>query len=152
LVRHLEEDPKKFILSFKRTLRFLAAGGIFISILGVILTPFIINFFGDTEFAYSIPILRILMSGLVLFYLTQPISWFLVILKNQKYLPYVYLVSSLCNLFLNLFFIPLYSFYGAAVITLISELIILGFLVFYAKKSWKKYLVMISSNNSTAHA
>ncbi|HOM77808.1 MAG TPA: polysaccharide biosynthesis C-terminal domain-containing protein, partial [bacterium] len=85
---------------------------------------------------FSVPILRILMGGVFIFFLTQPVSWFLVILRSQKFLPRVYLISAVLNLVLNLVFIPIYSFYAAAVITLVTELVIFTMLCFYSYKAW----------------
>jgi len=135
LVEHFEEGASRFILSFKRTLLFLFVSGVVVGVFGVIFAPLIIKIFGVSEFAFSVPILRILMGGVFIFFLTQPVSWFLVILRSQKFLPRVYLISAVLNLVLNLVFIPIYSFYAAAVITLVTELVIFTMLCFYSYKA-----------------
>ena len=96
-----------------------------------------IKFLGGSEFSQSIGVLRILSSGLFIFYLTSPVSWLIVTLGYQKYLPWVYLISFTFNMVSNFIFIPKYSFYAASWITVFSECIVLILLAFFAKKSWK---------------
>lgn len=103
-----------------------------------LLAPFVINFLGGSEFVESIIVLRILIGGVVLFYMTQPISWLVVTLGGQKWLPWVYLVSSVFNVVGNVFLIPKYSFLAAAILTWASELIILVLLIIVARKVWKQ--------------
>ena len=77
------------------------------------------------------------MGGLIFYYLTQPISWLIVTLGKQIYLPFIYFAVAIVNLGLNLVYIPQYSFYAAAVITHISEAFILVLLVIFAYRAWK---------------
>ncbi len=151
LIKHFEEGPRRFLQSFKKTLGLLFVGGVSAGILGIIFAPFVIGFFGGNEFAYSVPILRILMGGVVLFFLSQPISWFLVILKSQKFLPWIYLASALVNLGLNLVFIPKYSFFAAAYITLFSEFVILILLSLFAIRAWKNNLRISKTEEMPAY-
>lgn len=144
LVQFLSRDLSLFLKGFKKSLLFLVISGFLVSLLGIVLSPFLINFFGGERFSYSVPILRILLGGEVLFYLTQPLSWFLVSLKGQKYLPLVYFTSAIFNLITNLIFIPKYSFYGAAGITIASEFLVLVMLSFFARKTWKSQLFLNS--------
>jgi len=53
-------------------------------------------------------------------------------------LPIIYLISAVFNVGANIYFIPRYSFYGSAVITWVSEAIILFMLIILAINSWKK--------------
>ncbi len=144
LVRFLNQDLSLFLKGFKKSLLFLAISGFLVSLLGIVLSPFLVNFFGGERFSYSVPILRILLGGEILFYLTQPLSWFLVSLKGQKYLPLIYFTSAIFNLITNLIFIPKYSFYAAAGITVASEFLVLIMLVFFARKTWKNQLFLYS--------
>ncbi len=138
LVNNMEEGPEKLLRNFKKALVFLAFTGFIGGVVGVILSPLIVGIFGAEEFRYSIYVLRILMGGVVLFYLTQPLSWFLVTLGRQRYLPYIYFVSVVFNVIFNIIFIPRYSFFAAATITIISEFMILILLGYFCLKSWKE--------------
>ncbi|MFZ5424854.1 MAG: flippase [Patescibacteria group bacterium] len=138
-VMHLGESKTRFKETIKKSLLALGVAGLVFGILGVILSPLAILILGGSEFTESILVLRLLLGGLVLFYLSQPISWIIVTLGKQKYLPLIYLIGSVVNLTLNFIFIPRYSFYASSVITWISEFLILIMLSFAAYKAWHKY-------------
>jgi len=137
LVGHMAEGEERLKKTFNNTIRFLTASGVFVGLLGVGLSPIIINLLGGSEFSQSIGVLKILSVGLVVFYLTSPISWLIVTLGYQNKLPKIYFVSAVFNLVCNLIFIPKYSFYAASWITVFSELIVLLLLIVTARKSWK---------------
>ena len=137
LVRNMQEGKEKLKATFFKSLGFLALMGIFIGVLGFVLSPFAVDFLGGSEFIQSVLVLRILVLGLILYYLTQPIAWLVVTLGKQKYLPYIYLLSTVINVGANVLLIPIYSFYASAVITHVSEFLILILLILAAHKSWK---------------
>lgn len=142
LVQHMQQGKEKLKATFFRSLKFLSIFALFCSVVGVIFAPLMVNFLGGAAFLESILVLRILLAGLILYYLTQPIAWLVVTLNKQGYLPYIYFISTFINVGLNLLFIPTYSFYASAAITHISEFAILLMLIFAAHKSWKdKYAV-----------
>jgi len=138
LVQHMMEGKEKLKKTFMRSLAFLAVSSAFCGIIGIILSPFAIYVLGGREFTQSVLILQILIGGLILYYLTQPIAWLIVTLGKQKYLPYIYLTSAIFNVAGNILFIPKYSFYASAVVTHLSELLILVLLTIFALKSWKE--------------
>lgn len=137
LVQHMEIGKEKIKATFLRSIKFLIFSGLLAGFIGFIFSPLAINFLGGNEFNQSILILQILVSGLVLYYLTQPLAWLIVTLGKQRYLPYIYFISTVINVGLNLYFIPKYSFYASAVITHISEFAILILLILSAHKAWK---------------
>ncbi|OGC56796.1 hypothetical protein A2976_01525 [candidate division WWE3 bacterium RIFCSPLOWO2_01_FULL_41_9] len=138
LVRHMNESRERLKETFFKVITALSVGGIIFGLIGIVIAPLIIRLLGGEPFSQSVPVLRVLLGGLVLFYSTQPISWLIVTLGGQKYLPLVYFVSAVFNIVANLLVIPLYSFYGSSVITLLSEVIILILLVYFARKVWKQ--------------
>ncbi|MBD3366234.1 oligosaccharide flippase family protein [candidate division WWE3 bacterium] len=138
LVRHMEEGPKRLQDTFTKVLAFLLLGGLLAGVVGYFLAPWMIDFLGGSDFSQSIAVLRILLCGAVVFYMTQPISWLIVTLSRQKYLPYIYACSVAFNLVFNLIFIPRYSFYAASFITVFSEVLILILLSFFARKAWRE--------------
>jgi O-antigen/teichoic acid export membrane protein len=123
---------------FLKSLKVLSGMALAFSLMGIILSPLAINLLGGAEFQDSILVLRILLAGLVFYYLTQPLAWLVVTLGEQNKLPYVYLVSALFNVTTNYIFIQRYSFYASAVITHLSEALILVMLIWLTLYSWKK--------------
>lgn len=136
-VRHSVEGAHKIKTTFFKSLGVLFVLGILSGIVGAIFSKFIINALGGSEFAQSILVLQILLLGLFVYFVTSPISWLIVTLEKQNYLPYVYVISSIFNITANIIFIPKYSFYSSAVITHLSEIIILILLVYFAQRAWK---------------
>lgn len=137
LVTHMEEGQEKLKKTFARVLSFLIISGVLVGLLGIVFAPLTMKLLGGEEFSQSVGVLRILASGLFIFYLTSPVSWLIVTLGYQKYLPWIYFVSFSFNMIANFIFIPKYSFYGASWVTVVSELIVLVLLVIFAQKSWK---------------
>jgi O-antigen/teichoic acid export membrane protein len=136
MVRHMVEGKERLKATFFRVLAVLSGAGIFFGILGIIFAPLVIQLLGGAEFTQSVWVLRVFMSGLIIFYASQPFAWALVTLGRQIYLPVIYFISAFFNLSMNFIFIPRYSFYGSTVITLLSELIILILLIIAFKKAW----------------
>jgi len=141
LVAHMAVGKEKLKGTFTRVMLFLVAAGLFCSTVGIFLSKFAIELLGGNGFELSVTVLRILMFGMVLYFLTQPISWLIVTLGKQKFLPWIYLISATFNVTANYIFIPKYSFYASAIITHLSELLILIMLSFAAYKAWKSKYV-----------
>lgn len=141
LLKSMQESFEKLKYNFKKSIFYMFGIGTFSSLIlfvGVwfFLTPDLISLIFDSEFIYSRDILLILFSGIFLFFLTQPLAWFLVIIEKQKYLPFIYGFSAILNVSLNLIFIPQYSFYASSVITLVTEGVILVLLLGVFLKFW----------------
>ena len=137
LVNDMSVSRERLKNTFTRVVLFLIMSGVFVGILGIVFSSFAVKVLGGEEFNQSIGVLKILSGGLFLFYLTSPVSWLIVTLGYQRYLPWVYLISFMFNLISNILFIPKYSFFAATWITVISEFIVLVLLVIFARKSWK---------------
>ncbi len=132
------QEKAAFAQTFKKTLLMLGSLGVVLGILGVLFSPLAIRLLGGPEFSLSVVVLQVLLGGIFLYFLTQPIAWLLVTLDRQRYLPYVYFISAAFNITANLIFIPKYSFYASMLITHASEFLILLMLIFFAKKAWKE--------------
>lgn len=103
----------------------LLPSGILIGGVGYFLAPWLIQLVAGAEFALSVGVLRILMVQVAIFFVTSLLMWSTLALGRQKVLPRVYGAALILNLVLNLIFIPKYSFYAAAWITGVTELLVL---------------------------
>ncbi|KKR49436.1 MAG: Polysaccharide biosynthesis protein, membrane-associated [Candidatus Curtissbacteria bacterium GW2011_GWA1_40_16] len=91
------------------------------------------------DFAMSVPLLRILLTGLPLFYLTSPLMWVLIIWKKQWQLSAIYALSLVFNFAANLIFIPIYGASAAAYVTIATEgVVLLSETIIIIKLLWKK--------------
>ena len=137
LVLDMEKGESILKKTFSKVIHFSLFSGVLVGLLGIIFAPLAIRILGGEGFNQSIDVLKILSGGIFIFYLTSPISWLIMTLGYQKYLPWIYFVSFSFNMILNLIFIPKYSFYGASWITIASEFIVLILLLIFARKSWR---------------
>jgi O-antigen/teichoic acid export membrane protein len=133
----------RFKKEFKKLILYMFIMGIAVSVFGYVfinnfLTYDLINNYFSRDFGYSKEILLILISGISVFFISQPLSWFLVIREKQKVLPLIYLISAIFNVGLNYLLIPYFSFYASAYLTFISEMIILILLAIYCFRFWPK--------------
>lgn len=102
---------------------FVLAG--FGTLLTLLLAPFVIKILTGSGFAGSSQALQILSLGFPAYFLSALLMWTMVTKGMYKKLLFIYASGLLINLALNFIFIPQYSFYGASVITVISEYLIL---------------------------
>ncbi len=137
MVNKMNSGKKELKRIFYSSLGIMASLAVLISGAGILLSKIIINILGGVDFVYSVTILKILLAGLIIYFLTQPISWLIVTLGFQKYLPFIYFISAVFNFTANVILIPRYSFFASSIITHASELLILLLLIYYAKKAWR---------------
>ena len=103
-----------------------------IIILGWLLSPLLSLIRPD--FVPAIIPLRIFLVSLPLFFITNIFQWLLIAKKQQKFLVKVYFIAMVINIIANIIFIPHYSYIASAIITGLSEGIVLCFL------TWKLFL------------
>ena len=77
------------------------------------------------DFLPSVHILRILLLSLPIFFLTNLLQWILIAKNKKTYLLKIYIAGAIANIALNLMFIPTYGYTAAAIITGVSEILIL---------------------------
>ena len=85
------------------------------------------------DFYPSIDLLRLLVLGLPIFYLTSPLMWWFVLKNKQKQLAFLYGGSMIFNVVFNFLFIPTFGAKAAAIITGITEFVVLLLGFIYSK-------------------
>lgn len=118
----VRENLKKSIKLIKQILLFMFISGIIISVIAIFLAPLILYI--RPELTTSVRSLRLLVMSLPLFFLTAPLMWHQISLHQEKILLRIYLLATICNGTLNLFFTPTLGASSAAVITGTTELFI----------------------------
>lgn len=83
------------------------------------------------QFAQAVFPLKVLSLSLPLFFLTSLFQWVMIIENKKMLLVKVYAATMIINIALNLLFIPRYSYYASAVITVITEGIVFIVLTIY---------------------
>ena len=138
LVRKMGTGKEELKSIFIKTIFVLGGIAIIGGIGGFLFAPQVISVLGGNDFSQSVVILRILLAGLLFYFLTQPLAWLIVTLGYQKYLPFIYLVGAVFNTAANYIFIQKYSFYASSIITHCSELLILIMLIYFARRCWRR--------------
>jgi len=137
--RESEETFKK-IWSYYKKLMFGFA--FFLVLGGIILAPWIINFFYGSKYQPAVLAFQILIFMLGFSFLQQPFLQALLVFKQEKKIFWVNFGGGLANLIFNLILIPKFSLYGAAVSMVISSifmfLISFLFVYLYGKNKSKK--------------
>jgi len=101
----------------------LIASGTVIALAGIFLAPFI-SYIKD-DFAASVLPFRILIALLPLFFLSNLYMWILITKKKNWLLVGIYGFAMLVNVSLNMLMIPRYGVIGAALVTGVSESVVL---------------------------
>lgn len=113
-----------------KSLRFLVVLGLVVSGLVFTLAGPLVRVLSDEEFGEAAGALRILSFALLPLFATAIFSSLLVSLADLRHVAYASALGIAANIGLNLYFIPAYSYDGAAGVTVFSET--LGFALIYA--------------------
>jgi len=138
MVADHKEDWARFTRRLRKAILFLLGISVLGVGIGLVLAPRIIRIIAGGGFDHSIVALRILLLGLPLFYLSSPLQWFLVTVGRERVLPLIYGAAAAVNIFLNLIFIPKFSYQASAVIVLAVEGLILALLAVF---SWRSLII-----------
>lgn len=103
-----------------------------------ILAPYFIKIVGEPGFEDSVGVLRILSLFLPFFFLSALFMWYLILIKKQNILAYIYFLGMSVNIVLNFIFIPKYSYWASTIITGASEGLVLLLLGFFGYKNLVK--------------
>ena len=141
IISSLKDDLVKLKIFLKKTFTLLLFVGFIVFLLGFLFAPLIINLIAGKDFSPSVLILRILLVATFLSYVNHLTGYSMIALGNQKKLLYFSIIGLLINLIINVIFIPIFSYYAAAVATIITEgtlfVLTLNFLVTNHSFSYK---------------
>lgn len=124
------EDPQEFRGFAQKAFEMMAFGAIPVGLGIFSIAPQIITILGGSQFMEAVQPLRYLAIAGIFSYMTQYLLYMMVVKNRQKLLLLVTIIVSAVNVALNLLLIPTFSFYGAALVTLISEFLMFVLLYF----------------------
>ena len=124
LAKHAE-DKDKFRSIQYLALYYLGGIGILLSTLLYFGSDFLFQLFFETKYDESIPVFKVLVWYLAIVFIYGSISNNLVAKNKVKFLVYLNLIMIILNVVLNFFLIPVYGAKGAAMATIICEILIL---------------------------
>lgn len=85
---------------------------------------FVLLFFGE-EYAPAIPALRILIWFLPFSFINSLTQYVLIAVNQQRFLTFAFVLGAVFNIAANLILIPIYSYLGASLTTVMSEIVLL---------------------------
>ena len=114
----------------------------FLVIIGIPLSIFIFMFsdqlinivYGKKEYSSAIPVLKIFAVIILVRFMSETRGLMLTTSRKQKIRMLIVVAATIINFLINLVVIPKYSFYGAAVTSLITNVLV-GILFFYFTRS-----------------
>ncbi len=116
-----------------------------IATLMIVAAPNIVGFlYHRAEFNNTIPVIQALAPGLVFLYINTLFGSVIVSTKKERKIPISAAVALVFNLGLNLFLIPIYHQVGAALVTSLTELLLLVLSIFFMPASllpWRSIIV-----------
>lgn len=134
LSRFSKESKEKFQKAWDYELEIMILFALPLVVGGILLAPKIIYSFYSLDFAPSILAFQILILTAGIIFLYRPFYDAMIVLNQQAKTFWITMTGAIANVGLNLILIPKYSLYGAAVATVITNLLILFIIIFFIKK------------------
>ncbi|MGD9624397.1 MAG: flippase [Arcobacter sp.] len=139
--RWVNQDKNKFYEYYKKGNLLMFVFGMIFLIFVLIFSDFFIPILFGQEYVKSILFVQILSISLPIYFVAYSVGATLVTKEYMKYKVQLMGITGLVNIILNAILIPLYSEIGAAIATIVSNLILLMFYYIVAeKKIFKKDL------------
>jgi len=130
LAKHSEEKDKFKIIQ-NLALYYLGGIGVLLSTLLFLGADMIFQLFFGDKYDDSIPVFKVLVWYLAIVFIYGPISNSLVAKNKVVFLVYLNLIMIVLNVVMNFFLIPVYGAKGAAMATIICEILILVSAIIY---------------------
>ena len=131
-----QTDTDRFFKGLKAFTLIIILSGTFISGILYLSGPYLIPFFFEQKYQNSIIILKYLSIALLFIFLETIFLAPLLYTGRQKYYLYSHIWGAGTNVILNIILIPTYSYIGASVATIISQLIVFGFSAYFFGKQF----------------
>lgn len=129
-------------VAIEKTLNFLLFCGLPIATLLIVAAPGIIGFlYHNTEFVHSVPALQALAPGLLILYINSVLTAVLISTNQEKKITLMAAAALVFNLGLNLILIPRLLQVGAALVTSLTELLLMSLALYFMPR----YLIPFKS-------
>lgn len=148
LSKYAFKDRASFKKVFQKTLDFIVLVMIPACVGLAFLAKPVVGLLGGENFGASAQVLRILTVAIGLIFLGNLLGKSAIVLKKQVWAAWVYFIGVIVNLGANFYFIPQYSYLGAALTTVITELTVtaLLFLIVYKSYKWCPNLLIFAKS------
>lgn len=120
---------------YQKAFDLLLGAALTVFLLFFFIAPWIIRILGGQEFLPSISVLQILLFATVISYFNHLTGYSLIAFGRQRLSMFIALGALIFNVLANLVLIPIYSYTGAAVVTIATEGLVLLLSLFAVKKT-----------------
>ncbi len=139
------KDEKLFKLRNRQLYAIVFYISVVVSVGFTVLSPFIISILYGKEFMGAVNPLRIITWYTAFSYLGVARNAWVVCRDKQKHLKYIYILAAVSNVGLNLIFIPLWGAAGAAMASLISQILTSVILPLFIKPLKENAVLMLEA-------
>jgi O-antigen/teichoic acid export membrane protein len=136
LVRRVHTNGQSAMELVRRLSSLLLLLGISLSLLVFVMAPDLVRLVASGEFAPAAEPLRVASLALPAIFVSMIYFNILIVLNRQRTLIVISLSSLALNMILNLYFIPRYSYMGAAWVTVGTELFACLFTFLFARRAY----------------
>jgi O-antigen/teichoic acid export membrane protein len=126
LTRQAARDDSQLDAIYSRALRYLLIVSLPIAVGGSLLADQIVAFLYGASYAPASTALRIIIFVVPLMFVTEFLGYIVVIAGNEQYIARSVLISTAFNIICNLVVVPRYGLYGAAMMTVLTELLLMA--------------------------
>lgn len=138
---HLKQNFNRI---FNKIIKYFSIISLFIIIALFYFSDLFINILAPDSFNDSIVVVKILSLALFFIFLGSASGAVILVAKKQKSSVPIYIAGAIINMVLNFYFIPRYSYFGAAWITVLTEGLVNSSLLYLALRS-AKIIIKLSS-------
>jgi O-antigen/teichoic acid export membrane protein len=133
LTKSFKESKEKFQETLRFYIKLMIILAIAVAIIGLVFSSYIIKIFYGQMFSPAVLALQILVIMSALNYIYGPFYLILIASNKQKKVFQISFIGALINIILNIFLIPYYSLYGAAIATLITYIFLVILAIYYSR-------------------
>lgn len=142
--RYYKQSKESLEIVYETTLRYLLILAIPITAIGFIFSDEVIVLLYGQQYVHSVQALRVLIFIVPVIFLTYLFGNTLQSLNRQWVVNYVAIANAILNVALNLVLIPKYSYIGASIATVVTE--ILGLVIMFSYISKHFFIISITNN------
>lgn len=141
--RYYVSSENSLRYSFEKLVKIMAFIGIPIAFGTVLIANKVIIIIYGSQFISAVVPLQILIWSTVLIFIRNPYEKLLESSNKQFTVSKIFIIGIIFNIIANIIFIPKYSFFGAAIVNVITDLIIFILLI------WSAKIINFSISNET---
>jgi polysaccharide transporter, PST family len=145
LAKYKKENQELFFLKYKKVCSIMALISIIIALIMTFLSKYLVSILYGNKFIQAGPILSVHIWAGVFVFIGVAGSMWIMLEGLQKFTLFATSLGAIINIILNLYLIPLYSGFGAAIATVISYAIAGYFVFFFYAKTRTIFSILSNS-------